>query len=231
MARRPRALGGGAPLAEGARQDRLDAPPDGLAENRRRAVGRDADDDRRAVDDGAELEVAEGGLVDDVDENPALTRRRHEARGLVRAAIGKREPRPVEILRLPAAMDERDGAAARSGKDRQFLFGFGRHHRDLRAGGRQKLGLPDDAVAAAGDQHALAVEIEEDRQLGERLEARRAGFRRPDVAAHQAASGAGAADVSGPLLAWKSAPLLVAATRLARITKSPKRSPLRRFLA
>ncbi len=39
----------------------------GLAERRRAPIGRDADHERRTVDDGAELEVAEGGPVDHVD--------------------------------------------------------------------------------------------------------------------------------------------------------------------
>ena len=54
------------PSRKALRQRRLDAPPDRLGENRCGAVGRDADHDRGAVDDRAELERGESGAIDDV---------------------------------------------------------------------------------------------------------------------------------------------------------------------
>jgi len=54
------------PERQRSRQQRLDAPAHGLAENGRGPGGGNADDERRAIDDGAELELAEFGLVDDV---------------------------------------------------------------------------------------------------------------------------------------------------------------------
>jgi len=48
------------------RQQGFDAAADGLAENGRGPGGGNADHERRAIDDGAELELAEFGTVDDV---------------------------------------------------------------------------------------------------------------------------------------------------------------------
>src|SRR3546814_6243293 len=67
----PRRLG---PAGEPQRQHALDAGTDRLAEHRRSTVRRDGEDHRRAVDDGAKLEVAKLRLIDDVDRRSRLAR-------------------------------------------------------------------------------------------------------------------------------------------------------------
>ena len=135
-----------APGGERGRQQRLDPPADRLGEDRRGTIGRDADDDRRAIDDGAELELAERRLVDDVD--------RHAGR-----ACGAVE-RPCFVLGLDVG--QRDGCApaicratraahgASSGSRRRARAMQCRHVRlerfsvdlDTGAGSREQLGLP-----------------------------------------------------------------------------------------
>ena len=96
-------LGGLGPAREARRQQRLDARADGLAEHRRRTVGGDADDQRRAVDDGAELEGAEGRLVDDVDRHAQRCGRRGEdgLRLLLVLGGGHHQGGAVEVRRRP----------------------------------------------------------------------------------------------------------------------------------
>src|SRR3546814_4995457 len=79
----PRRLG---PAGEPQRQHALDAGTDRLAEHRRSTVRRDGEDQRRAVDDGAKLEVAKLRLIDDVDRRSRLARGGDEAQRL--AAVG-----------------------------------------------------------------------------------------------------------------------------------------------
>ena len=105
----------GGPAREARRQQRLDARADGLAEHRRGAVRRDADDQRRAVDDGAELEGAKAGPVDHVDGHAGAARGAEDAGGFVlvrgggnderRAREGWGRPRGAPRARLsrPAA--------------------------------------------------------------------------------------------------------------------------------
>ena len=70
------------PGGKAARDQRLELRADRLAEHRRGAVGRNADHQRRAIDDRAEGEVAEFRLVDDVDRHAGSARGLREARGI-----------------------------------------------------------------------------------------------------------------------------------------------------
>src|SRR5690606_35463617 len=90
---------------------------------------------------------------------------------------------------------------------------------DARPAGREQFRLPGCGGATTGKQPALSLQREKDRQAGQRLHAAGLGVDRRAVRAR--AHGVRRA----PALAWKSAPLVVAATKPARIQKSPKRSP------
>jgi len=61
----PDRLGRRCPSAERQRQGGFDTAADRLRQHRRRTIGGNADHHRRAVDDGAELHIAESRLVDD----------------------------------------------------------------------------------------------------------------------------------------------------------------------
>src|SRR6516165_10159237 len=85
------AAGGVGPAGKAARDHRLQSGADRLAEDWCRAVGRNTDDERRAVDDGAEGKIAIRGPVDDIDRNARRARGAGEALGLrliVEAADG-----------------------------------------------------------------------------------------------------------------------------------------------
>jgi len=60
------------PARKAARDHGLDLGPYRHAEHRRGAIGRDADDERRPVNDRPEGEVAESRLVDDVHRHALL---------------------------------------------------------------------------------------------------------------------------------------------------------------
>src|SRR5262249_20575840 len=57
------------PARKAARDQALELGADRLPEHGRRTIRRDADDERRTIDDRAEREVAERRLVDDVDRH------------------------------------------------------------------------------------------------------------------------------------------------------------------
>ena len=78
------------PALEPLRQERLDLGADRLGEDRRRAIRRDRDEERRSVDDRAELQIAEARLVDDVEGNARAPRRVGKA---FRLGVGSQDPR------------------------------------------------------------------------------------------------------------------------------------------
>jgi hypothetical protein len=103
-------------MRKAARDQRFELGADRLAEHRRGAVGGDADHQRRAVDDGAEGEVAELRLVDDVDRNAAARAAAAKAPRPRRCRRRRWRWRRRECRRRPgAAVDEdapRGGSAA-----------------------------------------------------------------------------------------------------------------------
>ena len=231
----PKRLGRRTPSREGLRQDGFDAAADRLAEHGRTAVGGDRHDNRRAVDDGAELEVAIGGLVDHVDERATAARSSREARCLLAVCLGDGNCGAVEIGRIPGAENEVDHIAVGGNESGEFRRRIGAIDADLGAGGGKKLGLPGNRVALAGDDGKPSRKVEEDRELGQRREAGGTGLDGRDVTGHRAGSrverAAEGAAFKGPVRAWKSAPFAVFATCFARIRKAPNRSSLRRRLA
>src|SRR5689334_275978 len=98
-----------------------------------------------------------------------------------------------------------------------LLAGIARIDLHLRTRGREQLGFPCAGRAAARDDGTLAGEREEHGQPRERFHSRSACFRRNSTCSAHAVRLA-------PVLAWKSRPLPVLATKPARITNSPKRS-------
>jgi hypothetical protein len=170
------------PAPKAAREHGFKPGADRLPEDRRRAVGRDADDERRAVDDRAKGKIAMRGLVDEIDQNAGGARGGGEAlrlRLVVEAA--HREHGAAQVGGSPGPMLHPDCAARRLRRDRAQLLArtFGKDI-DLGAGRRQELRFPRHRRPVAGDDRALAGEREEDRQPRERCHARR--MRRRDIA-------------------------------------------------
>src|SRR3981081_587806 len=101
------------PAGKTPRDHRFELAADRLAEDWRRAISRNPDDERGTVDDGAEGKVAIGGLVDHVDGNASCARRGGEAPGVVvvvEAADGNGGS-ATEIFGLPQPMSQHDRAA------------------------------------------------------------------------------------------------------------------------
>ena len=99
-------LRGHRPGADLGRQQRLDPGPQRLPEDRRGAVGRDADDERRARHDRAELELAERRHVDDVDRHAGRPRGIAERLALVALESPDGEGGTGEIGRASTRGDE-----------------------------------------------------------------------------------------------------------------------------
>jgi len=127
------------PARKASGNQRFQLGPDGLAEHRRRAVGRNADDQRRAVDDRAEGEIAKCELVDHVDRDAGHARCARKTRGLLVCFEGSHCDRGAgEIARLPAAQMNEDRALRWvGGNGKHLIGGFTLEHVDVRAGGRE----------------------------------------------------------------------------------------------
>ena len=87
------ALGEAGEVAEGRRQQRLDAGADVARQHRRDALAADRDGERRAVDDRRRVEIAKLGTVDDVDRHAGL--------------VGERPDLAVALLRAGGGEDQR----------------------------------------------------------------------------------------------------------------------------
>ena len=134
------------PSGKAVRQQGFELGADRLREHRRRAVGRNADHQRRAVDDGAEGKIAERRLVDDIDRHAGC------ARGLREGGATSHRPRTRRSRRWrrsrsssrPGTFDEHDDAARRRHRRRRaHLVGhIARIDIDPRTRSRQQLGLP-----------------------------------------------------------------------------------------
>ena len=144
-----------------------------MTKHRRRARGRDADDDRRAVDDSTELEIAIVGPVDDVAGRAGSAGCGMEGgRGHCIMAFGNGECSAGQVVRLPFASPKHNALLLSSKSDQRFVR-LRREDRNFGTGRRQQFRLPDSGGTVAGDDHRPAGEIEEDRQDGERRHARR----------------------------------------------------------
>ena len=174
--------GGRGPGLQPRRQQGFEPTADRLAEHRCRAVGRNAEDQRRAVDDRAELKIAEGRPVDRIHRRAGSLGSGAEcARFAVVLGVDQGDRRADEIVWHPGAFDE---AQARALGDQRAHLGAWRRGEDVevRAGGVQELGLPHGTRGRARQHGALAVEREEHRQHGQRLQRRGgAGGRRFDA--------------------------------------------------
>ena len=131
-----------------------------------------ADDERRTVDDRAELEVRRIRPVDDIDRHARGARRGGESLRLVVALdIGERERRRIEVVGPEGALGEHDACVF--ARQRPHLLGrLEREDVDPRAGGGEEFGLPGRALRAAREHDAAPGELEKNRQRGERREAR-----------------------------------------------------------
>jgi len=127
---KPRGLDRRAPMLRGRGpgsktfgQQHFQLGADRLCEDRRRAIGGNADNQGRAVDNGAEGEVAEFRSVDDVDRNAGRTRSFGEASRL--RLVNKRadgDGGTFQIARDPCTPMQNDRAARRSSGERVQLF-------------------------------------------------------------------------------------------------------------
>jgi len=160
-----------------------------LAKDRRRAIGRDADDDRRAIDDRTELELGKCRLVDDIDGHARAFRRFGKCRGFgiifeipnrnrgackdVRRPNLRIASLPIASLRIPSPRMMGDCIVCRRGKARGH-FGFWDFGIDVNvgAGRRQQFAFPCRGRCAAGHDGALARKIEKHRQLRELADTR-----------------------------------------------------------
>ncbi len=165
------------PALEAGRDRRLYPHADGLPEHRSRAIGRNADDQRRAVHHRAELHVAEGRAVHHVDRHAGEARRAGKRlRFAVSGDIGDGQRRAADHLRRPGFGHEMDPAGfvrrpvvhqpvQRLAAARCVEF-------DIRARRRQQLRLPGDAVGGSSQDHAPSGELVEQRQGGKRFDPR-----------------------------------------------------------
>jgi len=169
------AAGSVGPAGKAARDHRLELGADRLGEDRRRAVGRDADDERRAIDDGAEGKIAISGPVDHIDRNAGRARGAAEALGLGRileAADG--DGSAGKILHPPRPLLQRDRCARGLCRDGAQLLAWSLgKDRDIGARRRQQLRLPCHRRPVAGDQRTFAGKRQEDWQPRQCLHARR----------------------------------------------------------
>jgi hypothetical protein len=139
-------------------------------EDRSGAVGRDADDERRAVDDRAEGEIAMGRPVDQVDRHADRARGAGESFRLLLVVEATHGDRGAgQIGGPPGAMAQRNRPARGLGRQgTQLLARTLGEDVDIGAGRREELRLPRRRRPVAGDDGAPAFEREEDRQPRQR---------------------------------------------------------------
>ncbi len=137
-------VGGVRPACKAFRDQCFDLGADRLTEYRRGAVGRNADHERRAIDDGAKGKIAEVRPVDDIDGHASRARRVGEPCGrLVVSAVGNGDGGAGEIVRHPWPVMKDDGAARRRGCERKHVLIWRRRKNvDHSAGRRKQLRLP-----------------------------------------------------------------------------------------
>ena len=105
-------------------QQRLDLAPDRLAQDRRGAVRRDADHHRRTVDDRAELEIAEGRLVDHVHRHARIARGgRKGLRLLLVFEVGDCERGILEDIGRPRRAVQRERTVRTAARQQGFHLG------------------------------------------------------------------------------------------------------------
>lgn len=165
------------PALQATRQQRLDLAADGLCEDRGGTIRRNRDDDGRAVDDGAELELAEFRLVDDVDRHARRAGgidKRPRIRFIL--TVGNSKRGAAEITRRPQApmRCKFRGRVIRCAGEQHLerLVERFRIDIDMRTTGGEQFRLPGCRIRAAGDDDALSFQRPEDREFGEQLHAR-----------------------------------------------------------
>ena len=164
------------PARKAAREHSFELGADRLRKDRRRALRRNPDHERRAIDNGAERKIAMRRPIDDIDRNAGCARRGGKTFGAgVILEAADRNGGAGEVPRAPSPLSQSDRCARmvhRQGA--QLLARVLGKDLDMSAGRRQKLCFPRHRRAVAGDERALALEIKENRQSRERLHARRA---------------------------------------------------------
>jgi len=162
------------PAGKAARDHRLEPGADRLTEDRRRAIGRNADDERGAVDDGAEGKITIREPVDHIDRNPGRARGAGEAFGLrliVEASDGDGSAGKILDPPRPLLQHDRCARGLRRNGAQLLARALGKD-RDIGAGRRQQLRFPGYRRPVASDHRALAGKRQEDRQPRQRLHAR-----------------------------------------------------------
>ena len=143
------------------RQQRLEPATDGLTEHRRRPVRGYADHQRRAVDQGAELEIAEGGIVDRIHRHAGSFRRGLKCLGiLVGISVDKRQGRAEKIIRSPGPLDQTRLWAV-SKKAAHVGARLGGNDIDLRTRRIQQFRFPNRPLRRTRQHDAFALERKE----------------------------------------------------------------------
>jgi hypothetical protein len=154
---------GGDPTSKSLRQKHLQPGAQRLGEHRRCTVGGDADHQRRAIDDGAEGEVAKSRLVDHIDRNARLASGSGKGCGIaVIVAVTDRKRAAVEVERIPFAPIQGQSAARRTGCERKKLVGRTRRiDMHVRSGGAKQFRLPGRGGAATRHQGSPTLKRKE----------------------------------------------------------------------
>ena len=138
-------------LAQSRRQQRLDLRADAAEQQRRGAVGTDADGDVATFDDGGNEEIGKLGAVHDVDQGAAGPGGRGDL--FIQGTAGRADHQAHAIEQSggegACPMDD----AALFGEAGDFGIGFGGDNGDGRLGLQQQPDLAGGILAAADHQH------------------------------------------------------------------------------
>ena len=145
-------------------QQPLDASAKPARQHRNRATGRNADDDRIAIDDRGHDEARQIGAIDDVGEHTLRPCRPRHARIDVATAgrgVDYRAPFDIDGREGPRPPPEIAGLGGQS----DLAVDDGRHDRHGRPSAAQQPDLGHGRTTAANDQRAVRLHVEEYGQI------------------------------------------------------------------
>ena len=154
------------PKLDLARKQGFEPPAQRLRQFGRATTRRDADDKWRPVDDRAELKIRKCGRVDDIDRDASgacSSLKPGSVSGTLR--FGDRERGAVKILGLNSARNKGNIGAAAGERHKTRTEGCTEY---FQACPRRlaELGLPENRVGAARENHFFATERKKYRQAG-----------------------------------------------------------------
>ena len=161
---RPERLGEAREPSKSVGQQPFDAGANPARQHRRRAAGRNGDNDGIAIDDRRRDEIRQVGPIDNVDRHAIQPRRpRHTRVDVVTAGRRVDHRAPLDIGRREGPRQPLDLAGP--GACRDVALDDGRHHRHRRPGVPQQSDLWQGRAATADDQGALPLHVEERGQV------------------------------------------------------------------